>query len=79
MVLGKGKMGVTGNETTHLRNTMLNRSGVFACCVRCLLRGGEDSEVGKPVGFYKMGLAVFHEAFLFVYSLLSIQRVFGAG
>lgn len=79
MVLRKGNTGGTGNETSHLRNTMLNHSGVFACHVRFLLRGGEDSEVGKLVGFYQMGLAVFHEAFLLVYSLLNIQRDFGAG
>lgn len=35
--------------------------------------------MGKLVGFYQMGLAVFHEAFLLVYSLLNIQRDFGAG
>lgn len=60
MVLGKRNTGDTGDETTHLRKTMLNHTGVlFACHVRFLLRGGEDSEVGKLVGFYKDGLAVF--------------------
>lgn len=59
MVLGKRKTRSTGNETARMRNMILNHSGVFACHVRFMLRGGEEDykvAKGKLIGFYKMQL-----------------------
>lgn len=57
---GRGKLEALVMKTAHMRNTILNHSGVFACHVRFILRDGEDYEVGKgkPVGFYKMDLDI---------------------
>lgn len=51
-----GKLEAVIKKTTHMFNAILNHSGVFACHVRFILRGGEDYKVekGKLTDFYKM-------------------------
>lgn len=57
---GRGKLEARVMKTTHMRNTILNHSSVFAYHVRFILRGGEDYKLqkGKLVGFYKMDLDI---------------------
>lgn len=57
---GRGKLEALVMKTTHMSNVILNHSGVFACQVRFILRGGEDYKVRKSklVGFYKMDLDI---------------------
>lgn len=57
---GRGKLEARVMKTTHMRNTILNHSSVFAYHVRFILRSGEDYEVrkGKLAGFYKMDLDI---------------------